>query len=156
MATKTKSQYTRKANAARCIEGNCFQLAAKSFLGLTDNNWPNLLEALPSEFKPTKVQLVHGFPFQRIPGGVRMAHAWIECRIMNHPLVIDLGGGRKVNPTIHDLSSYYRLGQMKPEECHRYSAPKTVCRHLAGNGTWGPWQSIPADVDMPGYRGPRH
>jgi hypothetical protein len=136
--------------------GNCYQLAATAFLGLLGAEyWQDILGAWLEEqgIEPRNPELVHGFPFQPIhAGGERIGHAWIECHHRGKPIVIDLGTGRRIAPTLHQRSVYYSLGRIERKDCHRYKTAREVAKWIAEAGFWGPWGAVPEDAVIPGRK----
>lgn len=149
----SKPASKERGKTARASQGNCYQLAATAFLGLLGAEyWKNILGGWLEEqgIEPRNPELVNGYPFQPgYAGGERIGHAWIECRNRGKAVVIDLGTGRKITPTLHQQSDYYSTGQIERKDCQRYKTALEVAKWI-GAGFWGPWGAVPDDAVIPG------
>lgn len=152
-----RSAGKKQSRTVRLAHGNCYQLAATAFLGLLGAEyWSNILGAWLEEqgIEPRNPELVHGFPFQPdYAGGQRIGHAWIECHHRGKKIVIDLGNGRKITPTLHQRNKYYSLGRIDGKECHHYENATDVAKLIGRIGLWGPWGAVPEDAVVPGLKG---
>jgi len=90
--------------------------------------------------------LVHGRPTLQVPPHRKYGHAWLEH---DGPLPVQLPSGLvvlHVGAMVHDPTvdvtvprdAYYRLGQIDPAECRRYTREE-ASRIIVREGTWGPW-----------------
>lgn len=87
--------------------------------------------------------LVHGVVSGQGPlEGRRIGHAWVEVeeRAPGFPisvwLVVDRSMGRNL---VLPRDMYYRVGQIEPAECTRYTPEEMTVRALK-HGHWGPWE----------------
>ena len=157
VAKKSRKPATKKQNKpAKPMYDNCYPLAATTFLGLVGEKcWKNILGPWLEEqgIEPRNAELVHGFPYQPIEaGGKRIGHAWVECRNRGKTIVINLGNGRKIAPTLHQPSVYYSVGRIDRKDCQRYKTAREVLMSMNESGFWGPWGAVPEDVVIPGLQ----
>jgi hypothetical protein len=103
-------------------DGDCYEVAAK--LVALDDVFPGYL-------------VCHGTATGRGPiAGQRFGHAWIEGELSGTPVVFDFSNGLK---TIVPRGTYYRLGEINPDEVRRYTA-KEACVLMLKTGHFGPWE----------------
>ena len=88
--------------------------------------------------------LVHGMVSgQGKLEGRRFGHAWVEIDDGPLIMVLDQSNGRNL---LLPRDMYYRIGEVDPEECRRYT-PEETLHQLARHHHWGPWEEPLIEVD---------
>lgn len=106
-------------------DGDCYVAAMNHFMetGMTNKD----------------VRLTHGTPIgQGAIEGVKFGHAWVEepdASIENLTWVVDKANGNDVRMP---AELYYKIGQIKKSEVHRYSFDE-MAEKVSDIGTYGPW-----------------
>jgi len=112
-------------------KGNCYQQAFWAvFHGVVDFG--------------ESIVLVHGYPIGTggDARGLKYGHAWVEGVLAGIPMVYDAATGKTFF-----RAAYYRAGQIKSEECHRYTK-KEAARWASKTEHYGPWESDPIDISV--------
>jgi hypothetical protein len=86
--------------------------------------------------------LVHGIA-THLTRGFRFPHAWVEVG----EVAIDVSRSVDVPVYVGSKDYYYRLGKIRAAECRRYPLREAL-RQLDKHRHWGPWQPLPADVQL--------
>jgi len=88
--------------------------------------------------------LVHGVVSGQGPlEGRRIGHAWVEVSTSHEEisLVVDRSQGQNL---VLMRGDYYRLGQIDPNECKRYT-PEEAIIEMVRSEHWGPWEGVSSD-----------
>jgi hypothetical protein len=84
--------------------------------------------------------LVHGVVGGQGPlEGRRIHHAWVEVDDGPVVMVVDVSNDKNL---VLPRDAYYRLGQVVPDECRRYT-PEEAIIAMVRSEHWGPWEEGP-------------